>query len=105
MNIRASKSAAEWIERLNAAGVPCGEINSIDQVFKSPQIKHLGMAKDIVSHERGPTQIVGQPITLSRTDSSIKHPPPMYSQHTDEILRDLGYSDADVQKLHEDGTV
>ena len=99
------QSAAEWIEQLNAAGVPCGEINSIDQVFESPQIKHLGMAKDIVSHERGPTQIVGQPITLSRTDSSIKHPPPMYSQHTDEILRDLGYSDADVQKLHEDGTV
>lgn len=99
------KSAADWIEQLNAAGVPCGEINSIDQVFESPQIKHLGMAKDIVSHERGATQVVGQPITLSRTDSSIKHPPPTYSQHTDEILAELGYSEADIKNLHDAGTV
>ncbi len=99
------KSSAEWIELLNAAGVPCGEINNIQQVFESPQIKHLGMAKDIVSHERGATQLVGQPIVLSRTDSSIKHPPPMYSQHTDDILADLGYSAGDITKLHDDGTV
>jgi crotonobetainyl-CoA:carnitine CoA-transferase CaiB-like acyl-CoA transferase len=99
------KSSADWIELLNGAGVPCGEINSIDQVFESPQIKHLGMAKDIVSHERGATQVVGQPIVLSRTDSSIKHPPPMYSQHTDEILSDLGYSDAEIKTMHDDGTV
>jgi crotonobetainyl-CoA:carnitine CoA-transferase CaiB-like acyl-CoA transferase len=99
------KTSADWIELLNGAGVPCGEINSIDQVFESPQVKHLGMAKDIVSHERGATQIVGQPIVLSRTDSSIKHPPPMYSQHTNEILSDLGYSDADIKTMHDDGTV
>lgn len=99
------KSSAEWIELLNAAGVPCGEINNIQEVFESPQIKHLGMAKDIVSHERGATQLVGQPIVLSRTDSSIKHPPPMYSQHTDDILADLGYSADDITKLHDDGTV
>ncbi len=99
------KSSAEWIETLNKAGIPCGEINSIDQVFQSPQIKHLGMAKDIVSHERGPTQLVGQPVVLSRTDSSIKHPPPMYSQHTDEVLAELGYSAADIERLRGDGIV
>ena len=90
---------------LNAAGVPCGEINSIDQVFASPQVQHLGLAADMVSQERGPTQVVGQPITLSRTGSSVKHPPPTYSQHTDEILADLGYSSADISKMHDDGTV
>lgn len=99
------KTSAEWIELLNGAGVPCGEINTIDKVFESPQIKHLGMAKDIVSHERGPTQLVGQPVVLSRTDSSIKHPPPTYSQHTDDILADLGYSADDIAKMHDDGTV
>ena len=99
------KTSAEWIELLNGAGVPCGEINSIDKVFESPQIKHLAMAKDIVSHERGPTQLVGQPVVLSRTDSSIKHPPPTYSQHTDDILADLGYSADDVAKMHDNGTV
>ena len=99
------KTSAEWIELLNAAGVPCGEINSIDQVFASPQVQHLGLAADMVSQERGPTQVVGQPITLSRTGSSVKHPPPTYSQHTDEILADLGYSSADISKMHDDGTV
>jgi len=99
------KTSAEWIDLLNGAGVPCGEINNIQEVFESPQIKHLGMAQDIVSHERGATQLVGQPIKLSRSESSIKHPPPMYSQHTDEVLADLGYSDANIKKLHNDGTV
>lgn len=99
------KTSAEWIELLNEAGVPCGEINAIDEVFESPQIKHLGMAKDIVSHERGATQLVGQPVSLSRTDSSIKHPPPTYSQHTDQILSDLGYDAATIKQLHDDGTV
>jgi crotonobetainyl-CoA:carnitine CoA-transferase CaiB-like acyl-CoA transferase len=55
-------SSAAWIERLNAAGVPCGAINTIDRVFADPQVKHLGMAADMVSRERGPTQIVGQGI-------------------------------------------
>jgi formyl-CoA transferase len=99
------KTSEEWITLLNEAGVPCGEINSIDQVFASPQVKHLGMAADMVSQERGPTQVVAQPIKLSRTGSSVKHPPPTYSQHTDEILADLGYSAADIARMREDGTV
>jgi crotonobetainyl-CoA:carnitine CoA-transferase CaiB-like acyl-CoA transferase len=99
------KTSAEWIDLLNAAGVPCGEINSIDQVFASPQVQHLGLAADMVSHERGPTQVVAQPIKLSRSENSIKHPPPMYSQHTDEILANLGYSSSDIMKMHDDGTV
>jgi formyl-CoA transferase len=99
------KPSAEWIKLLNDAGVPCGEINSIDQVFASPQVQHLGLAADMVSHERGPTQVVAQPIKLSRTESSIKHPPPTYSQHTDEILAELGYGSGEIAKMHEDGTV
>ena len=99
------KTSDEWIKLLNEAGVPCGEINTIDKVFESPQVKHLGLAADMVSQERGPTQVVAQPIKLSRTDSSVKHPPPTYSQHTDEILAELGYSAADIAKMHEDGTV
>ncbi len=99
------KTSDEWIKLLNEAGVPCGEINTIDKVFESPQVKHLGLAADMVSQERGATQVVAQPIKLSRTDSSVKHPPPTYSQHTDEILAELGYSAADIAKMHEDGTV
>ncbi len=100
-----TKTSDEWIEILNKSGIPCGEINAIDKVFESPQIKHLSMAKDIVSQERGPTQLVGQPVTLSRTDSAIKHPPPTLSQHTDEVLREVGYSAAEIKAFKASGVV
>ncbi|MGI9520478.1 MAG: CaiB/BaiF CoA transferase family protein [Hyphomicrobiaceae bacterium] len=100
-----TRPSAEWIKILNNAGVPCGEINTIDQVFASPQVKHLGMAKDIVSHERGPTQLVGQPVTLSRTNSSIKHPPPKLGEHTDDVLAEAGYTSAEIQAFRNTGVV
>ncbi|MGI9425300.1 MAG: CaiB/BaiF CoA transferase family protein [Hyphomicrobiaceae bacterium] len=99
------KTSAEWIDLLNKAGIPCGEINNIAEVFASPQIAHLGMAKDIVSQERGPTQLVGQPVTLSRTNSEIKHPPPQLSQHTDEVLSEAGYSADEIRTFRDKGVV
>src|SRR5918992_1337581 len=50
-------TAATWIGRLNEAGIPCGEINTIDKVFENPQVEHLGLAADVVSQERGPTPV------------------------------------------------
>ncbi len=100
-----TKTSDEWIDLLNKAGIPCGEINTIDKVFESPQIKHLGMAKDIVSQERGPTQLVGQPVILSRTDSAIKHPPPKLSQHTDEVLAEAGYTAEEIKAFRDEGVV
>jgi crotonobetainyl-CoA:carnitine CoA-transferase CaiB-like acyl-CoA transferase len=99
------KTSDAWIEILNKAGVPCGEINTIDKVFASPQIKHLGMAKPMNSYERGPTHVVGQPVTLSRTDSSVKHPPPKLGQHTDEVLAEIGYSAEEIAGLRKNGVV
>lgn len=97
-----SKSSAHWIELFNDAGVPCGEINTIDQVFSNPQIQHLGIAQPVHSTERGETQLVGQPIIMSRTPSNISEPPPTYGQHTNEILAGLGYSDDDIAAFHSD---
>ena len=100
-----SDTSENWIRRLNEASVPCGEINAIDKVFASPQVEHLGIARDMVSQERGPTQIVGQPIIMSRSKSEIRRPPPTLGQHTDEILNSLGYDDAAIAELRKDEVI
>jgi crotonobetainyl-CoA:carnitine CoA-transferase CaiB-like acyl-CoA transferase len=97
--------SAHWIDLLNEAGVPCGPINTIDQVFADPQIRHLGMAQPVRSHERGDTELVGQPVSLSRTPSRIRMPPPLMGEHTDEILAGLGYDDARIAELRGAGVV
>jgi crotonobetainyl-CoA:carnitine CoA-transferase CaiB-like acyl-CoA transferase len=92
-------TAAAWIAKLNKAGIPCGEINNIDQVFANPQVQHLGIATDMPSHERGPTKALAQPIHMSRSKSRLKTPPPRIGEHTAEILAELGYTKKDVDAL------
>jgi formyl-CoA transferase len=97
--------AAHWIDLFNEAGVPCGEINTIDKVFENSQVRHLGMAQPVNSTERGPTELVGQPIVMSRTPSKISSPPPTCGQHTDEVLADLGYSADEIAAFRDAGVV
>ena len=85
--------SAAWIERLNAVGVPCGPINSIDQTFAEPQVQHLGIAEEFDGR-----RYVGQPIVLSRTPSSVVSHPPARGEHTDEILKELGLSVAEIEQ-------
>ena len=86
-----------WIALLNENGVPCGEINSIDKVFNNPQVKHLGIAENFTSQERGKTKLVGQPIIMSDSKFSVTKPPPKKGQHTDEILKEFGY---DIEQIN-----
>ncbi len=95
----AKGTSAEWIAALNKAGVPCGPINSIDAVFADPQVQHLGMAKDVKAKDGHMFQIVGQPIGLSRTPSSIVSPTPELGEHTDEVLQEFGFSTDEIAAL------
>jgi crotonobetainyl-CoA:carnitine CoA-transferase CaiB-like acyl-CoA transferase len=85
--------------------VPAGDINTIDKVFADPQVRHLGMAQRVDSSERGPIDLIGQPIGMSRTPSTLAVPPPTMGQHTEEILAELGYGEAEVEDLRAAGAI
>jgi crotonobetainyl-CoA:carnitine CoA-transferase CaiB-like acyl-CoA transferase len=94
----ATKTSADWIAILNKAGVPCGPIYSIDAMFADPQVEHLGIATDV--KKAGKTfQVVGQPVSLSRTPSKIAAPPPELGQHTEEVLQEFGFSAQEIASL------
>jgi crotonobetainyl-CoA:carnitine CoA-transferase CaiB-like acyl-CoA transferase len=93
------------VERLNGAGIPCGPINSIDQTFADPQVRHLGIAQRVESAALGTINLVGQPFTLSRTPSRLVAGAPEYGEHTDAILDELGYSAGEISALRRSGTI
>jgi crotonobetainyl-CoA:carnitine CoA-transferase CaiB-like acyl-CoA transferase len=94
-----TKSTDAWVKEFNTAGVPCGPINSIDQVFEDEQVKHLGMAQDVPNAENRHIRLVGQPFKLSRTPSKMAAPPPEFGEHTEEILAEFGFSANEIAEL------
>ena len=97
--------AREWIERLNAIGVPCGPIYTIDQVFADPQVQALGIAQSVTHPKLGETTLVGQPVELSRTPGKIEAPTPAHGAHTDDVLRDLGYDAQEIAGMRAAGAL
>ncbi|MEO7853538.1 MAG: CoA transferase [Rubrivivax sp.] len=94
------KDTAQWIALLNDAGIPCGPIYNIDQAFEDPQAQHLGIAQKVDE-----VAYLGQPVTLSRTPSQVVSHPPALGEHTDAVLREIGYDDAGIEMLRRQGIV
>src|SRR5580692_6753194 len=105
-DVVASKPSQFWIDELSKAGVPCGPINTIDQVFADPQVKHLGIRRPVDHPKIGTFDIVGQPIHLSAYPQPARlKPTPDQGQHTDEVLKEYGYDPATIAGFHQNGVV
>ena len=99
------RGSAEWVQALEGAGVPCGPVYSMDQVFADPQVRHLGMAPRVGHPELGDVALVGQAVKLSRTPAELRTATPALGEHTDAVLHELGYSPGEVTAMRAEGVV
>ncbi|HSS28672.1 MAG TPA: CaiB/BaiF CoA-transferase family protein [Usitatibacter sp.] len=99
------KKAREWLSLLEPAGVPCGPINDLAQVFEDPQVRHRRM-QVTVPHPAGEVRMVANPIKFSDTPIPHDVPPPLLGQHTREVLSGvLGMDEAEIDRLHREGVI
>jgi formyl-CoA transferase len=100
------KSKQEWINALEAAGVPCGPINDLEEVYANPQVVARELQVDLPHPSGGKARMVRSPMNLSATPTRCDTPPPTLGQHTEEVLRDLlGREDAEIAALRTRGVV
>jgi crotonobetainyl-CoA:carnitine CoA-transferase CaiB-like acyl-CoA transferase len=99
------RSVDEWVRRLNDAGVPAGPVYSVPQVFEDPQVRHLGVTASLPAGGGGTTQYITQPVVLERTPARVVAPAPAWGEHTDEVLAEAGYSEADIRRFRADEVV
>ena len=96
---------ADLVAAMERAGVPCGPINSIAEVFDDPQIKHRGMRIDLPHPSAGHVPLVGSPLKFGRAEPAYARAPPLLGQHSDEVLHELGFTDGEIAKLRHEGVV
>lgn len=93
------RTVREWIERLEAEGVPCGPINSIGEMLCDPQTRARDMVVELEHPKAGRTRALGLPIKLSATPGAIRRPAPTYGQHTREVLAEFGFTAGEIEAL------
>jgi crotonobetainyl-CoA:carnitine CoA-transferase CaiB-like acyl-CoA transferase len=101
------KRQAEWVDGLARLGVPCSPVNDVAQVFADPQVQARGM-QIALAHPlagKGTVDLIGNPIKLSETPVTYRRPPPTLGQHTEEVLRELGFGDGDIAALRAEGAI
>jgi crotonobetainyl-CoA:carnitine CoA-transferase CaiB-like acyl-CoA transferase len=99
------KTSAEWVAILNEAGVPCGPILNVKEVFEDEQVRHLELAVKIRHPRLGEQEVQNLPVTLSRTPGAVRTASPDLGEHTDQVLAELGYAREEIAALHRDGAV
>jgi crotonobetainyl-CoA:carnitine CoA-transferase CaiB-like acyl-CoA transferase len=100
-----SSAYSEWARLLDAAGVPCAPINTVDEALASAQAVARGMVTGLDHPTVGRLRTIGSPLKLSGTPTRIRTAPPVLGRHTDEVLAETGYSPAEIAALHAAGAV
>ena len=100
-----AKPAREWLAALEGAGVPCGPINNLEQVFQDPQVRHRGMQVSAPHPAAGEVRMVANPIKFSATPIAHDRAPPLLGEHTAEVLGALGLDEAELSTLRADGVI
>jgi crotonobetainyl-CoA:carnitine CoA-transferase CaiB-like acyl-CoA transferase len=97
--ITAMATVEQWIERLNAAGVPCDRVMNLAEVFSDAQVLAQEMIFEVEHPGHGPVRMTGSPLKLSTTPAQVRRPAPRLGKHTDAVLGELGYSPAKISAL------
>ena len=99
------RSTQEWVEALNEAGVPCGPIYSIDQVFADPQVQHLKMVRTVQHPQLGDLDIINNALEMGSAEAAAYTPTPSRGEHTDQVLSEFGYSAEEIEDLRLGGAI
>jgi crotonobetainyl-CoA:carnitine CoA-transferase CaiB-like acyl-CoA transferase len=100
-----TRTTAEWVEALNQAGVPCGPVYRMDEVFADPQVGHLGMTAPVEHPALGRLDIMRNAVRMSGGPPTVRAPSPERGGHSTEVLAELGYPAAEIGRLREQGVI
>jgi formyl-CoA transferase len=100
-----TRPAAEWLARLTAAGIPCGPIRNVSQALADPQVAARGTIVELEHPLLGPLKSLATPIHMSATGLSYRHHPPQLGEQTGQILAELGYETAEIERFRAAGVV
>ncbi|MBI3002646.1 MAG: CoA transferase, partial [candidate division NC10 bacterium] len=102
----AAQPTAVWLGRLEAAGLPCGPVNTVAEVLADPAVRHLKMVQEVEHPTLGPIRLLGIPFTIAGSPPEIRRPPPRLGEHTEEVLGEvLGLQPPEVEALRREGVV
>jgi crotonobetainyl-CoA:carnitine CoA-transferase CaiB-like acyl-CoA transferase len=100
-----TRTTADWIEAFNTAGVPCGPVYRLDEVFADPQVQHLGLVTEVEHRVLGTQALVRNPVTIIDAGPTVRRPAPEIGEHTGEVLSELGLSKHELRDLRRQGVL